>query len=64
MKFKSSRKEKAGVADQLTFQLLMLIDGDLLRVVECIAIKSSEIGLTFQEFYREVGFLLYTVDYS
>ena len=31
MKFKSSRKEKAGVADQLTFQLLMLIDGDLLR---------------------------------
>ncbi|CAH0488416.1 unnamed protein product [Peronospora farinosa] len=64
MKFKSLAKRKGWGADQLTVQLLTLIDGDLSREVESIASESSEKGHTFEDFYREVGLLLVPADYS
>ncbi|CAI5705505.1 unnamed protein product [Peronospora effusa] len=64
MKFKSLTKKKGWGADQLTVQLLTLIDGDLSREVERIASESSEKGHTFEDFYREVGLLLIPADYS
>ena len=59
MKFRSLAKRKGWSAEQLSVQLLTLIDGDLLREVERIASK----GLTFEEFYRVVGILQVLADY-
>ncbi|CAI5706160.1 unnamed protein product [Peronospora farinosa] len=53
MKFKSLAKRKGWGADQLTVQLLTLIDVDLLREVERIASESSEKGHTFEDFYLQ-----------
>ena len=64
MKFKSLAKRKGWGADQLTVQLLTLIDGDLSREVERIASESSEKGHTFEDFYCEVGLLLVPADCS
>uniref|UniRef100_A0AAV1T3P0 Uncharacterized protein n=1 Tax=Peronospora matthiolae TaxID=2874970 RepID=A0AAV1T3P0_9STRA len=64
MKFKSLAIRKGWGADQLTVQLLTLIDGDLSREVERIASESSEKGHTFEGFYREIGLLLVPADYS
>lgn len=58
MQFRSLAKRKGWRAEQLSVQLLTLIDGDLLREVERIASDASSKGLTFEDFYREVGLLL------
>uniref|UniRef100_A0AAV1U4K5 RNA-directed DNA polymerase n=1 Tax=Peronospora matthiolae TaxID=2874970 RepID=A0AAV1U4K5_9STRA len=63
MQFRSLAKRKGWRADQLSVQLLTLIDGDLLREVERIASDASSKGLTFEDFYREVGLLLVPADY-
>uniref|UniRef100_A0AAV1V3U5 Uncharacterized protein n=1 Tax=Peronospora matthiolae TaxID=2874970 RepID=A0AAV1V3U5_9STRA len=49
--------------DQLTVPLLTLIDGDVSREVERIASNSSEKGRTFEDFYREVDYLLVLAGY-